>query len=61
MVPLDVPAEIMRLDIWVMLACALLLLGLAVYRVNLNRLAGLALTAAYCAYIFVVYTFSITN
>lgn len=60
-VPLDVPAEIMRLDIWVMLACAFLLLGLAVYRVNLNRLAGLALTAAYCAYIFVVYTFSISN
>ncbi|MBD1547190.1 calcium/sodium antiporter [Roseibium aggregatum] len=60
-VPLDVPAEIMRLDIWVMLACAVLLLGLAIYRVNLNRLAGLALTLAYIAYIFVVYTFGVVT
>jgi len=58
-VPLDVPAEIMRLDIWVMLACAVLLLGLAMYRINLGKLAGLALTLAYCTYIFVVYSFGL--
>lgn len=54
-VPVEVPAEIMRLDIWIMLACAVLLLGLAVFRVCLGRIWGFAMTAAYCLYIFTVY------
>ncbi|GAA0775123.1 calcium/sodium antiporter [Roseibium denhamense] len=54
-VPIDVPPEILKLDIWVMLACALLLTALAGFRVYLNRIAGLAMTAAYVFYIATVY------
>lgn len=54
-VPVEVPAEIMRFDIWIMLACAVLLLGLAVFRICLGRIWGFAMTAAYCLYIFTVY------
>lgn len=56
-VPVDVPAQIMTLDIWVMLACAVILLGLAAFRVTLGKILGLILTAAYILYIFVVYSF----
>lgn len=60
-VPVEVPAEILKLDIWVMMACALILLGLAAFRVTLGKISGFVLTAAYCAYIYVVYMFSITS
>ncbi len=59
-VPIEVPAQILGLDIWVMLACAVLLMALAVFRICLNRIAGLAMTAAYGLYIFVVYSFGTT-
>jgi cation:H+ antiporter len=58
-VPVEVPPEILRLDIWIMLACAVLLLGLAVFRVCLGRIWGFAMTAAYCLYIFTVYSLSV--
>ncbi|WP_150523935.1 calcium/sodium antiporter [Roseibium sediminis] len=60
-VPLEVPAEILKLDIWVMLGCAVLLLGLAGFRITLGKATGFALTVAYCAYIYAVYSLSITS
>lgn len=54
-VPIDVPPEVLKLDIWVMFACALLLTGLAGLRVCLGRISGLAMTAAYALYIATVY------
>ncbi|MBN9673600.1 calcium/sodium antiporter [Roseibium aggregatum] len=54
-VPIDVPPEVLSLDIWVMLACALLLTVLAGFRVCLNKITGLTMTAAYVLYIATVY------
>ncbi|ADZ69645.1 calcium/sodium antiporter [Polymorphum gilvum] len=54
-VPVDVAPEFLRLDVWIMLACAVLLLFLAARKVELRRFSGLALVGAYCLYIFVVY------
>ncbi|WP_298985420.1 calcium/sodium antiporter [uncultured Roseibium sp.] len=54
-VPIDVPPEVLKLDIWVMLACALLLTALAGFRICLGRISGLAMTAAYVFYIATVY------
>ncbi|MEM5585358.1 MULTISPECIES: calcium/sodium antiporter [unclassified Roseibium] len=56
-VPIDVPSEVLKLDIWVMLACALILTALAGFRVCLGRISGLAMTAAYAIYIATVYMF----
>ncbi|MEO9900792.1 MULTISPECIES: calcium/sodium antiporter [Alphaproteobacteria] len=57
-VPVEVPAEILKLDIWVMLACAVLLLVLAARKICLGRISGFILTAAYVLYIFTVYCLS---
>jgi cation:H+ antiporter len=54
-VPIDVPQEVLKLDIWVMLACALLLTALAGFRICLGRISGFAMTAAYALYIATVY------
>jgi len=59
-IPINVPAEVLVLDIWVMLACAVLLLGLAAFRVTLNKIAGFAFVTAYCLYIYVVYLLGTT-
>lgn len=59
-VPVEVPAEILKLDIWVMLACAVLLLVLAAKKICLGRMSGFVLTAAYVLYISVVYYLSAT-
>jgi len=49
--PLEIPAEILRLDIWVMLAATLLLLPFVVWEVPIGRTAGIAFLAAYVVYI----------
>lgn len=54
-VPIDVPAEVLKLDVWVMLACAILLAVLAGFRICLGKIAGLAMCAAYVLYIASVY------
>ena len=54
-VPIDVPPEVLKFDIWVMLACAVLLTGLAGLRICLGRISGLAMCAAYAVYITTVY------
>nr|WP_319383415.1 calcium/sodium antiporter [uncultured Roseibium sp.] len=54
-VPIDVPPEVLKLDVWVMLACAVLLAALAAFRICLGKISGLAMTAAYGLYITTVY------
>ncbi len=57
--PIAIPPEVMRFDVWVMFACALLVLAFARYQVSLFRLSGLALTALYGLYVYV--TFALGN
>jgi cation:H+ antiporter len=49
----DVPVdpEFLRLDLWVMLAASLALLPFVVFRLDLTRIWGIGLTAAYLAYV----------
>ncbi|MEP4768081.1 MAG: calcium/sodium antiporter [Roseibium sp.] len=54
-VPIDVPQEVLKLDVWVMLACAVLLTTLAGFRICLGRISGFFMTAAYMFYIAMVY------
>ncbi len=54
-IPIDVPQEVLKLDVWVMLACAVLLTALAGFKVCLGRVSGFVLTAAYALYIASVY------
>lgn len=54
-VPIDVPPEVLKLDVWVMLACAVLLAVLAAFRICLGKISGFAMTAAYGLYITTVY------
>lgn len=49
--PLAVPASLLATDVWVMLACALVLATLAWTGVRVGRLWGCALIAAYAAYV----------
>ena len=53
--PLEVPAQVVSLDMWVMLAATLLLVGLATFRVTLGRVAGAAMLAVYVAYLVALY------
>ena len=52
-VPVPVPAEIMRFDIWVMLGVALALGAFGLRHVSIGRVLGLVLLTAYAAYIWV--------
>lgn len=54
-VPIDVPQEVLKLDVWVMLACAVLLTALAGFKVCLGKVSGFVMTGAYVAYIASVY------
>lgn len=49
--PMEVDASILQLDIWIMLACALLIAALAHWKVKLGKLVGFALTGLYAIYI----------
>jgi cation:H+ antiporter len=49
--PLNIPPEVLRLDIWVMLAATLLLVPFVVWEVPIGRIAGIAFLSAYVAYI----------
>ena len=50
-VPLTVPAEILRFDLWVMLATAVVLAGMAASGWRLSRLEGLTLLGGYALYL----------
>lgn len=54
-VPLQVPPEVLRLDLWAMLACALLVLAFAAFKVTIRWPSGIILCALYALYIFVVF------
>jgi len=52
--PLAVPPEIVRFDIWVMLATAVLLIGFTMTGWRVNRWEGAAFIAAYALYVWVL-------
>lgn len=60
-VPIDVPQEVLKLDVWVMLACAVLLTALAGFKICLGRISGFVMTAAYALYIASVYMLGYAN
>ncbi len=49
--PLAIPQEVLRLDIWVMLAATLVLVPFVVWEVPIGRIAGIAFLTAYVFYI----------
>jgi len=49
--PLAIPQEVLRLDIWVMLAATVLLVPFVVWGVPIGRTAGIAFLTAYIFYI----------
>ncbi|NRG17669.1 calcium/sodium antiporter [Rhizobiales bacterium] len=48
--PVRIPPEILSFELWVMLACAFLVLALAALRTTLRRPAGMALVTFYAIY-----------
>ncbi|WP_425089889.1 calcium/sodium antiporter [Stappia sp.] len=56
-VPLSVPAEVLKLDLWVMLASALLVLAFSVFHVTIRKPSGVILCALYGLYIFSAFQF----
>ncbi|GAA0600624.1 calcium/sodium antiporter [Caenispirillum bisanense] len=52
--PLDVPAEIVQRDVWVMLAATAALIAVVLLRKQIGRLAGVAFLAGYAAYVAVL-------
>ena len=48
---IPVPDEFLRSDLWVMAVASLLLIPFVYFRVNLTRLAGVALTSLYILYV----------
>lgn len=54
-VPVPVPETMLRLDIWVMLGCALLILPYILTRRDIGPASGVVFTAGYIAYIAVVF------
>jgi cation:H+ antiporter len=56
-VPLAVPQEVLKLDLWVMLASALLVLAFAAFHVTIRKPSGVILCALYGLYIFAAFQF----
>jgi cation:H+ antiporter len=54
-VPVEVPAEVLRFDLWAMLACALLVLAFSAMRVTIRWPSGIILCALYGIYIFMAF------
>jgi cation:H+ antiporter len=48
--PIPIPPQILRFDLWFMLAVTFVLLGLLIFRGGLSRGAALVFLAAFCAY-----------
>lgn len=53
--PLDVDARIISIDMWVMLAASLLVVGLAHWNIPIKKLGGLAMLGLFAAYIISVF------
>ncbi|MBO6894194.1 MAG: calcium/sodium antiporter [Roseibium sp.] len=60
-VPIDIPPEVLKLDVWVMLGCAVLLTILAACRICLGKISGLIMTGAYVGYIALVYVIGLAG
>ncbi|WP_428697944.1 calcium/sodium antiporter [Stappia sp.] len=54
-IPVEVPAEVLRFDLWAMLACALLVLAFSAMRVTIRWPSGIILCALYGIYIFMAF------
>lgn len=54
-IPIPIPEQILVYDIWVMLACAVLLYIFAAKRLSLGKTWGIFLSVAYVAYIYGVF------
>ncbi len=52
--PLPIPPEMLRLDLWVMLASSLLLAPFLFRGIPINRPVGAVFVLAYCAYVWVL-------
>ncbi len=53
---IPVATEILRFDIWIMLGASLILIPFVYLRKDINRIWGIALSAVYVAYLFLVLT-----
>ena len=53
--PLDVDPRIVSIDIWVMLAVSLLVVGLAHWNIPIKKLGGAAMLVVFAAYIISVF------
>ena len=53
--PLDVDSRIISIDMWVMLAAGLLVVGLAHWNIPIKKLGGMAMLAVFVAYILSVF------
>lgn len=53
--PLDVDPRIVSIDMWVMLAAALLVVALAHWNIPIKKLGGLAMLAVFAVYIFSIF------
>ncbi len=56
-VPLAVPQEVLKLDLWVMLTSALLVLAFSAFHVTIRKPSGVILCALYGLYIFAAFQF----
>lgn len=54
-IDIPVPEEVLEFDLWVMLASSALMLPIALWCMRLTKLRGLAMLAAYAAYIILVF------
>lgn len=54
-IPITVPQEMIDFDLWIMLASSALLLPIALLRMDITRLRGIAMLVAYAAYIAFVF------
>ncbi|SDR34456.1 hypothetical protein [Pseudovibrio sp. Tun.PSC04-5.I4] len=53
--PIAVPEQILNYDIWIMMACAVLLYIFAARKMSLGKTWGIFLSLAYAAYIYGVF------
>lgn len=53
-IPVD--PEILRFDLWVMAGASILLLPFVIWRMDMGRITGAALTALYAAYVYLILT-----
>lgn len=53
--PMTVGGNIIRIDMWVMLGCALILGSLAHWKIKIGKRVGVAMVAAYAIYAFIAF------